>query len=358
MKLLQRLALLGLFSVFVPLVGGCTTALVVAHLHGQLTEGDPTPCVRLNSVERALSPRCGAFVAGSLQARDVAASGLPRCPLTLAARDPQFWPVLPELLARGASPEACAESPLVALAQANPCPDFSVAAPPALDALRFLAQADARAIHHDAMRMLSCPSARAVGLDGVLDGWLAQGLLPADGSLSFSPLDALHPGALGAPLARSLEAAGHNARTALGSFDGMLPGGFDLALRSSDWAALDWWLARAPGLVNRVPPQHANQLPWLPLAQVLTPSYLDSPAQQRQLVAWLLARGADPWQSLPHEPGHSVIGYAQELKSPLLALLQAPSRTTLATRPATGDVPAVASADALRAGLRPVVMTP
>ena len=359
MKRLQRLALLGFFSILLPLLeGGCTTALVVAHVHGQLTEGDPTPCIRLNSVERALSPRCGAFVAGSLRSRDVVASGLPRCPLTLAARDPQFWPVLPELLARGASPEACAESPLVALAQAHPCPDFSVAAPPVLDALRFLAQADARAIHHDAMRMLSCPGARAVGLDGVLDGWLAQGLLPADGSLSFSPLDALHPGALGAPLARSLEAAGHSARAALGSFDGMLPGGFDLALRTSDWAALDWWLARAPGLVNRVPPQHANQLPWLPLAQVLTPSYLDSPAQQRQLVAWLLARGADPWRSLPHEPGHSVIGYAQELKSPLLALLQAPSRTTLATHPAMADVPAVASADALRAGLRPVVMTP
>jgi hypothetical protein len=359
MKLLQRLALLGLFSILLPLLeGGCTTALVVAHVHAQITEGDPTPCVRLNSVERALSPRCGAFVAGSLQARDVAASGLPRCPLTLAARDPQFWPVLPELLARGASPEACAEAPLVALAQANPCPDFSAASPAALNALRFLAEADARAIHHDAMRMLSCPKARAVGLDAVLDGWLAQGLLPADGSLSFGPLDALHPSMLAAPLARSLEAAGHSARASLGSFDGKLPGGFDLALRSGDWAALEWWLARAPELVNRVPPQHANQLPWLPLAQVLTPSYLDAPAQQRELVAWLLARGADPWHSLPHEPGRSVVGYAQQLKSPLLALLQAPPRTTLAARPAAGEAPAMASAATLRAGMRPVVMTP
>ena len=359
MKVLQRLALLGFFSILLPLLeGGCTTALLVAHVHAQVTEGDPAPCIRLNSVERALSPRCGAFVPGTLQARDVAASGLPRCPLTLAARDPQFWPVLPELLARGASPEACAESPLVALAQAAPCPDFGTAPPAALKALRFLAEADARAIHHDAMRMLSCPNARTVGLDGVLDGWLAQGLLPADGSLSFAPLDALHPGALATPLARSLEAAGHGARAALGSFEGKLPGGFDLALRTSDWPALDWWLARAPELVNRVPPQHANQLPWLPLAQVLTPSYLDSPAQQRELVGYLLARGADPWQSLPHEPGRSVVGYAQQLNSPLLALLQAPSRTTLARRPTAADVPAMASADAARAGLRPVAMTP
>ena len=351
MKRLQRTALLGFFSVLVPLAGGCTTAIVVAHVHGQITEGDPTPCVRLNSVERALSPRCGAFVAGSLQPRDVAASGLPRCPLTLAARDPQFWPVLPELLARGAAPEACAEAPLVALAQAAPCPDFSAASPAALQALRFLAEADTRAIQHDAVRMLSCPGARAVGLDGVINGWFAQGLLPADGSLSFAPLDALHPSALGLPLARSLETAGHGARASLGSFTGTLPGGFDLALRTSDWAALDWWLARVPELVNRVPPQHPNQLPWLPLAQVLTPSYLDSPAQQRELVGWLLARGADPWRSLPHEPGRSVVAYAQQLNSPQLALLQAPSRTVLATRPAGAGAPAMAS-------IRPVAMTP
>ena len=51
-------SLLGLFSVLLPLLqGGCTTALIVAHAHAQITEGDPAPCIRLNSVERALSPR-------------------------------------------------------------------------------------------------------------------------------------------------------------------------------------------------------------------------------------------------------------------------------------------------------------
>jgi hypothetical protein len=358
MKRLQRLALLGGLFVLLACSGGCTTALVVAHVHGQLTEGDPTPCILLNSVDRALRGRCAPFIPGSLQARDVAASGLPRCPLTLAARDPQFWPVLPELLARGASLEACQESPLVALAQADACPDFAAASPAALKALRFLAEGDVRAVQHDAVRLLSCPNARSAGLATVLDGWLAQGLLPADGSLSFSPLNALHPSALATPLARSLESAGHVARASLGRHDGQLAGGFDLALRSGDWAALDWWLARVPELVNGVPPQRAQQLPWLPLAQVLTPNYLAAPAQQRALVAYLLAHGADPWHSLPHEPGRSVVGYAQQLKSPLLALLQAPAPTLLAGGGAAREAPAVAGTDTLRSGLRPVVMTP
>src|SRR5512146_1238941 len=118
MKALQRLALIGWIAVAL-LSGGCTTALVVAHVHRELTEGDPTPCVLLNSVERALKARCGAFEQGSLHAADVARSGLPVCPLTLAARDPRLWPVLPELLAKGASPESCDEAPLAALAAAE-----------------------------------------------------------------------------------------------------------------------------------------------------------------------------------------------------------------------------------------------
>ena len=71
--------------------------------------------MRLNSVERALQSRCGKFEEGSLVTKDVLASGLNVCPLTLAARDPQFWPVLPELLARGALPERCEQAPLQAL---------------------------------------------------------------------------------------------------------------------------------------------------------------------------------------------------------------------------------------------------
>jgi len=302
---------------------GCTTTLVLAHLHEKLTEGDPTPCMRLNSVERALTARCGKFEAGSLVTRDVLASGLPVCPLTLAARDPQFWPVLPELLARGAMPERCAESALRAMAQSLPCPPFESASRAELEALRWLAEADARALNHDVVRALSCPGARAAGLHTVLDGWFAQGLLDA-GQIGFSPLGALHPSHLGSTLARHLEARGHHAREALGAHDGRLPSGFELALRAADLVALDWWLTRAPDLVNRAPPTQGGQLPWLPLAKVLSPHFLADAAQQRPVVEYLLKRGADPWQRLPHEPQRTVVSLARELNSPVLSLLEPP----------------------------------
>lgn len=308
---------------------GCAAKAVLAHAIDKVTEGDPTPCRRLNTVERALSPRCGAYQPGSLLTKDVTASGLPRCPLTLAARDAAFWPMLPELLSKGAAPEACDTPPLVALAQASPCPDFSRASPEALGALRWLAQADAHAIHHDVVRMLSCPAARNAGLAGVLDDWLAQGQLPARG-LSFGVLSAVHPSYLGSPFTRALEAHGHTAKAGLGAYAGSLAPGFDAALHDGNRVALDWWLDRVPELANRVPPRQSNQLPWVPLARVITPAYLAQPQQQAELVTYLLARGADPWRALPHDPGQSVVSYARTLKSPSLALLDRPAQTGVA----------------------------
>ena len=305
------------------LSSGCTTTMVLVHLHDKLTEGDPKPCMKLNSVERALQLRCGKFEAGSLVTKDVVASALAECPLTVAARDPKFWPVLPELLARGAQPERCEQAPLRALALAHPCPPFETATVAQIEALRWLAQADARSVHHDVMRAFSCPSARAAGLTTVLDAWLTDGSL-APGQLSFSPLGALHPSHLGSPLAQRLEAQGHSARAALAAYDGKLPSGFDAALRSGDLAALDWWLARAPELVNRVPPSPGAQLPWVPLARALATSYLPDAAQQRGVVEYLLAHGADPWHRLPHEPQRTVVSLARELNSPLLPLLDPP----------------------------------
>ena len=209
MKLLQRATALFALLIAGLLASGCTTTLVLIYAHAKLTEGDPAPCVKLNSVERALRERCGPFVHGSLLTKDVTASGLPQCPLTLAARDPKFWPVLPELLAKGALPEACLDAPLVALAQRHACPDFATASRAELQALRWLAVADARSIHHDAVRMPSCPNARAAGLHDVLDGWLAQGLLPAK-ALAFSPLGALHASHLRSDFAQKLQAQGHS----------------------------------------------------------------------------------------------------------------------------------------------------
>jgi hypothetical protein len=302
---------------------GCAATAVLAFAYDKITEGDPTPCRKLNSVERALNERCGAYQPGTLVSKDVHASGLPLCPLATAARNPQLWPVLPDLLSKGALPEACAQSPLVALAQAHSCPDFGGASPASLQALRWLADADARAIHHDVVRLLSCPGAQAAGLSTVLDGWLAHGALPPQG-LSFSPLAALHPSHLASPFAQALERQGHDVRSAVGAYEGRLPSGFDLALRSADRSALDWWLDRMPTLANRVPPAQGNQLPWLPLARVITPSYLERAEQQGPLVEYLLARGADPHIELPYHPGQSVLSLARKLNSPSLALLDPP----------------------------------
>jgi hypothetical protein len=343
MQHLQRLAV-GIALVLSSLLtGGCTTTLVLMHVHQKLTEGDPTPCVLLNSVDRALQARCGPFVPGSLQAKDVAAASAAACPLMLAARDSRFWPVLPELLERGAQPEHCERSPIVELAQAQPSPDFAAASPASLQAIRWLAVADARAIHHDVVRSLSCPSARTAGLHSVLDDWQAQGLLPP-GELSFSPLGALHPSHLGSTLAQRLEAQGHHARAALDSFDGHQAPGFEEALRNGDWEALDWWLARLPELVNRVPASRPNQLPWIPLARVLTPSFVPDAAQQRGTVDYLLAHGADPWQRLPHEQSQTVLGFARQLKSPLVPVLEAPVPSRTAPEPPVET--AVAAGDA------------
>lgn len=302
---------------------GCAAKAVLVHVIDKATEGEPTPCHKLNSVERALSQRCGPYQPGSLLTKDVTASGLPRCPLTLAARDVSNWRVLPELISKGATPEQCDLPPLVALAHASACPDFKSASPDAMQSLRWLAVADARAIHHDVVRMLSCPGAREAGLHTVLDNWLAQGQLPSRG-LAFGALGALHPSYINSPFARSLEAQGHTARAGLGAYAGQLPSGFDLALKDADRPALDWWFSRVPDLVNRVPPRQGNQFAWTPLARVITPTYLARPEDQSEMVHYLLSRGADPWKALPHDPGQTVVSYARKLKSPSLDLLDPP----------------------------------
>jgi hypothetical protein len=195
-----------------------------------------------------------------------------------------------------------------------------------VEAIRWLAKADARSVHHDVMRVLSCPQARANGLSKVLDEWLAAGLLQP-GRLPFNPLGALHPSHLGSALALQLEAQGHSARTALGAYDGRLPSGFETALQSGDLVALDWWLKRTPTLVNQVPPSLGGNLPWRPLARVLTPAYMPDPANQRRAVEYLLEHGADPWLRLPHDPKRTVVSLAREMNSPLLPLLDTTHRS-------------------------------
>lgn len=336
MSVLSRWAAIAATTLALSVTSGCTTTSllvsaagvasdssmawdIVKHIHAQLTDGEPTPCSRLDSVERAISPRCGVFVADSLRAADLATSPHAACALTTAARDTRLWPALPELIAKGARPQSCALPAAVAFAQAHDCPDLTAQSPQVRDAIVGLARTDARAVQPDVVRWLSCPASRAIGADAVLDGWLADAsLLP--GTLGFNPLSALHPSALQTPLAVALEAQGHRADDGLGSTLGVRPSGFEEALRTSDWAALDWWLARAPQLANRVP---GAQLDWLPLARVLSPSFLVYPDSRAQLVDYLLAHGADPRTRLPSDPGQSVLAQARAANSPLLAALEA-----------------------------------
>lgn len=335
-------------------LGGCTTTTalmsmagvatdtsitwdIAKHLHNKVTEGDPVPCRKLDSVARGLTPRCGAFEPGRLVAADIARTSLQDCPLVVAARQPERWSALPELLDKGAQLSACLESPLVALAQRPGEADFSAASPEVLRAFERIALDDPRSVHHDAMRLLSSPSARQAGLAAVLDVWLAQGRLPIN-RLAFSPLGALHPEGLDTDLARQLEARGHTAQAAQGAYVGSLPAGFEEALRRSHWRALDWWVARMPSLVNQVPPRQSNQVAWVPLAQVMLPTFMPDPQARLRLAEYLVSRGANPWQRLPGQPHHTVLSYAQWMKSPVLEVLERPARpvgspTTVATAP-------------------------
>jgi hypothetical protein len=307
---------------------------IVKHFHDKWVEGGPVPCYRLDSLERALTPHCQPYAAGTIKTADLAAPHkLPLCPLAMAARDPRLWHVLPELIEKGAMPEACARAPLVELAQVDACPDFPTATPAVRESMLWLAHADARAVHHDVVRMLSCPKAREVGFDAVIARWAEAGQMPP-GRLGFSPLSALHPDMLATPLAARLEADGHTARAGLDPFQGTLRGGFEEAFRSGHFDALDWWLARAPELANRVPPPQGNQLPWVPLAKTLGNDWLDQPAHQQRMVEFLLARGANPGARLPHRRDMTVLRLAREMKSPFVPLLESaavPSRARVAT---------------------------
>ena len=305
---------------------------IVKHVHGIVTEDDPTPCALLNSVQRALNARCD-FVPGTIRVADIAKTGLQGCPLAIATQDPRVWRALPELLDKGAKFERCARPPLQDLAEADACPDFSSASPEVLKALVYLAETDPRSVRHDVFRMLGCTRARSVGLDRVLVVWLDRGSL-APGKISFNPLEALDPDLIGSRFSRDLAVAGFSASTALDNYDGSLPNGFEVALRRSHWAALDWWLYELPQLANLAPPSRGAQQDWVPLQRVLLPGFLQDPSSQAQMVSYLIAHGADPRKKLPFDPDKTVIAFAASIKSPMLALLNPPV-TAAAPQPTT-----------------------
>ncbi len=337
---------------------------IVKHVHGKLTEDDATPCILLDTVQRAVNPRCE-FVAGSIRAADIARNGLQACPLAIATQDERLWRALPELIDKGARLDRCPRSPLLDLAEVDACPNFAAASPEVLRSLVFMADSDPRAVRHDVFRMLSCPRARSAGLDRVLVGWLDRGKLEP-GTLPFNPLEALDPDLIGSRFARDLQVAGHTPQSALDHYEGSLPSGFEEALKSSHWAALEWWFYELPQLANLAPPSRGAQLPSVPLQQVLLPGFLRDPASQGDMVRFLLAHGADPRRKLPFDSGTTVIGFATAIRSPALALLDPPrptpaapvvAPTTTLARSTVGDDDASRrpSARAARdAGARPV----
>jgi hypothetical protein len=130
----------------------------------------------------------------------------------------------------------------------------------------------------------------------------------------------------------ALQAQGHSVQAALLAQEGKLPSGFEAALRASHWQAIDWWLARRPDLAQSVPAAKGTQLPWLPLARVLVPQFLEQPDTQADMLNFLIARGASPMQLLPSDNGKTVLAYAAQLKSPMVSLLAAvPASSTLAS---------------------------
>jgi hypothetical protein len=320
---------------------------IVKHVHAQLTADDPTPCAMLNSVQRALNARCP-FEPGSIKSADIAKSGLQGCPLGVATSDARVWRALPELLEKGAKSESCARSPLQDLAEADACPDFQSASPEVLKAMVVLAESDPRSVRHDVFRMFSCSRARAVGLDRVLVGWLDSGKLQP-GKLSFSPLEALDPQVLVSRFGRELQIAGHPSSAALDNYDGALPSGFEEALRTANWAALEWWFFELPQLANIAPPSRGGQMSWVPLQRVLLPGFLADPAAQPEMVSFLLKHGANPRQKLPFDTSRTVIGFAKAIKSPVLTLLDAPATALPSAIPTT----ALASSGETAGGARP-----
>ncbi len=316
---------------------------IVKHVHGKLTEDDPTPCILLDTVQRAVNPRCE-FVPGSIRKADIAHNGLQGCPLAIATQDERLWRALPELIDKGAQSERCPRSPLQDLAEADACPNFAAASPEVLRAFVFMADNDPRAVRHDVFRMLSCPRARSAGLDRVLVGWLDRGKLEP-GTLSFNPLEALDPDLVGSRFARDLQVAGHTPQSALDHYEGTLPSGFEEALKSSHWTALEWWFYELPQLANEAPPSRGAQLSSVPLQQVLLPGFLRDPASQGDMVRFLLAHGADPRRKLPFDSGTTVVGFATAIKSPMLALLDPPRPIPAAPIPPTTTTLARSNAD-------------
>jgi hypothetical protein len=307
--------LLGL-AALVPLLGllqGCiTTALIIA---SQIDL--PPACSSLSSVDQALTPRCGGYKNGMLVTKDVNTPIRSDCPLTKFASQRELWNGLPELIAKGAKPEHCNQSPLAAMAAVDACPDFAALPVPTIAAVRWLAVGDAQSVSAPVLHMLSCPSAKQAGLTDVITTWVAQQSL-APAHARFSPLSAVHPSSLREPWVALLLASGHKVATAAEQD----PSAYERALRSGDLPSLQWWTQHAPQLVHRVPAKDFGYVPWLPLARVMTPGFAASDDARQRSVDFLLAGGASASAVLPHDRSETVLSYTRRVQPQMAAQLE------------------------------------
>ena len=297
------------------LTGCITTATLLAI---QYAEKMPPFCSSLPSTERAITERCGGYKAGQIDAKDVNVRVMSSCALTNFASRPSLWHGLPELLAKGATPEGCPKAPLVAMAEANACPAFTQMDASTLDAVRWLALADAASVSGPVLRMLTCPEATSAGLSNVPTQWAAQGYL-APSHVNFSVLSSIHPTSLLQPWVQDLLTAGHQPLRAVEAD----ASGYTQALAQGDVAALDWWTQKAPALVHRVPSKGRGYMPWLPLARTMTPNFAADDATRLRTAQFLIARGARMDASLPHERSTSVGDYARSVQPQMWPALQA-----------------------------------
>ncbi len=323
-----RLGFMALASaVLATQLAGCvSTAVFLATKYGDKL---PVACSGLTSVERAIASHCGGYKAGELIAKDVNQTAISVCPLTNFARNPALWHGLPELLAKGANPERCAKAPLLAMAEVQSCPAFSKMAPATLEAVRWLAIADAASINGPVLYMLSCPEAVTAGLSSVVTQWIAQGQLQPN-QISFSALSRIHPSGLTQPWVTDLLAAGHQPLRAVQD-DAT---GFENALAQGDVVALGWWTQQVPSLVHRAPPRGYGFVPWLPLARTMSPGFAANDAARMRSAEMLMQRGASLNASLPHDRGQSVGDYARSAQPQLWTPLQAAWQRAQADRQA------------------------
>ena len=299
---------------------------VVKHVHGQLTEDDPTPCVDAQQRAARAQRRAASYVAG--QHPHAPTSPAPACrsarsPSRRATRGSGAPCPSCSKRARSSSPAPARRCRTLAADRRLPELRRRVAGGPEGDRSPRRGR-PARGPPRRVPHALLPERARGRPRPGARD-WLDRGELaarqalvqPARRARPRPARDALRPRARGRrPPARALRSTTTTA---------VLPSGYEQALRNEPLGrdrlvAVRAAAARQPGAAER-----GAQMAWVPLQRVLVcRASCQHPEAQRDMVLFLMAHGADPRRQLPFDPGRNVLAFAAPIKSPMLAVLDAP----------------------------------